>query len=127
NYLSLYSRDVNNYVSLQFDGSVKRKGVFGESGVLENKHPDCDICSDAVVDFLTKGVPLETTIRSCNDIRKFIRVRGAKGGAVWFRDAVDMMATDAEGKKGIVSINGGVAGGEYMGRAVRWYYARGSN
>ena len=43
-YLALYSRDVNNYISLQFDGSVKRKGVFGESGVLYNNHPDCDVC-----------------------------------------------------------------------------------
>lgn len=32
-YLALAARDVNNYISLQFDGSVKRKGVFGESGV----------------------------------------------------------------------------------------------
>lgn len=127
-YLALYSRDVNNYVSLQFDGSVKRTGVFGESGVLsgpQGRHPDCDICADAVVAFLTTGTPLAQTIHGCSDIRKFIRVRGAKGGAVWFRDAVDMIATVGEQKE-IVSINGGTQGGEHLGRAVRWYYARDS-
>lgn len=99
-YLALYSRDVNNYISLQFDGSVKRKGVFAESGVLNNKHPDCDVCADAVVAYLTAGTPLMATIHGCQDIRKFVRVRGAKGGAKWTGDMVP------------------------LGRAVRWYYSR---
>lgn len=124
-YLALYSRDVNNYVSLQFDGSVKRKGVFGESGVLNNKHPDLDICSDAVVAFLSCGTPLMSTIHGCRDIRKFVRVRGAKGGGTWVRPAQDMVV-EHEGKKAIVSINGGCEGGVHLGRAVRWYYRTGS-
>lgn len=120
NYLALYSRDVNNYVSLQFDGSVKRKGVFGESGLLQNKHPDCDICADAVVAFLTQGVPLMSTIIACPDIRKFIRVRGAKGGAVWFRPSQDHFTeTPVDG-----GMQRALVGGIHMGRAVRWYYAR---
>lgn len=117
-YLALYSRDVNNYISLQFDGSVKRKGVFGESGVLNNKHPDCDVCADAVVAFLTTGRPLRETVMGCTDVRKFLRVRGAKGGAVWFRSGIDSFALDGDDKS--------LVGGEYLGRAVRWYYARGS-
>lgn len=103
NYLSLHSRDVNSYISLQFDGSVKRKGVFAESGVLQNKHPDCDICADAVVAYLRYGTPLLTTIYECKDIRKFVRVRGAKGGAHQANHAGTF--------------------GPNLGRAVRWYYA----
>lgn len=103
NYLQLSSRDVNSYISLQFDGSVKRKGVFGESGVLNNKHPDCDVCADAVVAYLSTGKPLQDTIYECQDIRKFIRVRGAKGGAA--------------------AVQAG-ARGPNLGRAVRWYYKR---
>jgi DNA polymerase elongation subunit (family B) len=121
NYLALYSRDVNNYISLQFDGSVKRKGVFGESGVLNNKHPDVDICSDAVVAFLSTGKPLRDTIVECQDVRKFVRVRGAKGGAVWFRPVQDRVVEDTTQPKGRALI-----GGVYMGRAVRWYYAKDS-
>lgn len=105
-YLALVSRDVNNYVSLQFDGSVKRKGVFGRSGVISpdataGKHPDLDICAEAVVAHLSKGVPLAATIRACVDIRKFIKVRGAKGGARMTSDLPDMN----------------------YGRAIRWYYS----
>lgn len=106
NYLALHSRDVNNYVSIHFDGSVKRKGVFGRSGVISpdstaGKHPDLDICGDAVVAYLSAGTPLAQTIMGCRDIRKFIRVRGAKGGAKL------------------------ASGGDNLGRAVRWYYGAG--
>lgn len=99
-YKALYSRDVNNYYRFNNDGSVKRKGAYAHSGVLENKHPDLDICSDAVEAFLSTGKPLRETIYECRDIRKFVRVRGAKGGAMF--DGVN------------------------LGRAVRWYYQAGS-
>ena len=124
-YLALYSRDVNNYVSLQFDGSVKRKGVFGESGVLNNKHPDVDVCSDAVVAFLSTGKPLQETIVECRDIRKFVRVRGAKGGAVWFRpNEGDRVIEDTSQPKEKGGYQRVLVGGVFMGRAVRWYYAK---
>lgn len=115
-YRSLHSRDVNNYISVQNDGSVKRKGAYGESGLLNNKHPDCDICADAVVAYLTAGTPIMSTIMACQDIRKFVRVRGAKGGAVWFQPDNPDHAI----------IEGTLLGGVYLGRAVRWYYAAGS-
>lgn len=122
-YLALYSRDVNNYISMQFDGSVKRKGVFGESGVLNNKHPDVDICSDAVVAFLSTGVPLQETIRACKDITKFVRVRGAKGGATWFRKDQDQMVEDTTQPKTEGGYERVLVGGVHLGRACRWYYA----
>lgn len=106
NYLALVSRDVNNYVALQFDGTVKRKGIFGRSGIISpdataGKHPDLDICAEAVVAYLSKGTPLSQTIRGCENIRMFLRVRGAKGGARLASDTPDMN----------------------YGRAVRWYYS----
>lgn len=130
-YLGLYSRDVNNYISLQFDGSVKRKGVFGESGLLNNRHPDLDICSDAVVALLTKGVPLMSTIESCTDIRKFLRVRGAKGGATWVRPdegdrIADVPTIKPEGGLDFQNLQKKIIGGMHLGRAVRWYYKRDS-
>lgn len=105
-YLALCSESVNSYVSLQFDGSVKRKGRYGRSGVISpdataGKHPDIDVCAEAVVAYLSKGTMLSQSIRGCSDIRKFIRVRGAKGGARMSSDTPDMN----------------------YGRAVRWYYS----
>lgn len=137
NYLALYSRDVNNYISIQFDGSVKRKGVFRPSGLVDNKHPDCDICADAVVAFLTKGTPIKTSIDNCWDIRKFVRVRGVKNGGVYCRG-------EENGEWGYVLGEAewvpkptkkdpergewfrpriGIWGAPYLGKAVRWYYS----
>lgn len=97
---SLYARDVNSYVLIGLNGDVKRKGAFAETGILagmQGANPEKDICADAVVNYLKDGTPLMSTIRGCTDIRKFVVIRTVKGG--------------------------GVYGGEYLGKTVRWYYA----
>lgn len=90
-YESLHSRDVNNYLALyrNKDGSlgVKRKGAYSPSGrgipggFGLKKTPDCEICSEAAIAFLMHGTPVETTVRNCQDIRKFVTVRLVTGGA----------------------------------------------
>jgi hypothetical protein len=106
-YTAVFNRDVNNYVAFKPDGTHKAKGCFGEAGVSPaasptGKHPDREICSEAVVAFLAHGTPLYTTIRNCQDVRKFVTVRQVKGGGLW------------DGS------------GEYLGKTVRWYYGRNS-
>lgn len=100
-YLSLYSRDVNNYIAVKqgFDketktwiekpDGIKSKGAYanpwGDSKNLAmrlHKNPTTTICVEAVEAFLTKGVPLDHTIRTATDVRKFVTVRSVKGGAV---------------------------------------------
>lgn len=95
-YLALYSRDVNNYVAIKADG-VKVKGVYAPAGLQKN--PTNEIVTTAVIDYLQKGVPVEHTIQSCRDITRFATIRTVKGGAV--------------------------KGEQYLGKAVRWYYAQG--
>ena len=107
-YRSIYQRDVNNYIAITTDGKAKRKGVFGQGGVLSGpagKGPNMDICADAVVAYLKDGTPIERTIRECQDIRKFIVLRGVTGGGYFVPAA---------------------AGSEhvYLGKAARWYYSR---
>jgi hypothetical protein len=97
NYSALYSRDVNNYIALKTDGGIKLKGAYAPPGLAKN--PVNQICVEAVVKALVKGVPVEETIRGCDDVRKLVTIRQVKGGAV--------------------------KGDEYLGRAVRWYYAEG--
>lgn len=97
NYRALYSRDVNNYIAIKSDGGVKLKGAYAPPGLQKN--PTNEICSEAVVKFLSDGTPVEQTIRACLDIRKFLSIRQVKGGAV--KD------------------------GALLGKAVRWYYAKG--
>lgn len=95
-YRSLYSRDVNNYIAVKDDGSVKTKGTYAPDGIRKN--PSAPICNDAVIAYLTNRTPIEETIRTCSDVRKFVTIRKVTGGGV-------------------------TSDGEYLGKAVRWYYA----
>lgn len=102
-YKSIHQRDVNNYIAITKDGKAKRKGVFGQGGVLsgpQGKGPDKDICADAVVAYFKDGTDPAKTIYACDDIRKFVVLRGVSGGGSY-------SATN-----------------EYLGKAVRWYYKR---
>lgn len=100
-YSALYARDVNNYIAIKTDGKAKVKGVYAEKGSALNsvlsKNPEALVCSDAVINLLSKGIPILDTINACKDIRRFVTVRTVKGGAV---------------KDGV-----------YLGKAVRWYYS----
>jgi hypothetical protein len=101
-YSAVYCANVNNYIAVKTDGKCKTKGYYSERGSALNsvlsKNPETLICSDAVQAFLAKGVPVATTIRTCKDVRRFVSVRTVKGGAV--KDDV------------------------YLGKAIRWYYAK---
>jgi DNA polymerase elongation subunit (family B) len=95
-YSALYSRDINNYIAIKPDGSFKTKGEYAETSL--SKTPATHICSRALVDYLQLGIPVEKTILASTDIRDFVSVRGVTGG--------------------------GVKDGEFLGKAVRWYYAK---
>ena len=94
-YRILASRDVNNYLAVKPDGSIKGKGVFAPPSLAKN--PDCQIVYDAVAARIAGGVPIERTIRDCQDITRFVTVRRVTGGAVW--------------------------NGEPIGKAIRYYYS----
>jgi DNA polymerase elongation subunit (family B) len=80
-YKLLASRDVNNYLAIKPDGSIKGKGKFAPTGL--SKNPDRRIVCEAVMNYLSKGIPLESTIYESNDIQKFVTVRKVAGGAIW--------------------------------------------
>lgn len=122
-YTSIHSRDVNNYVAFKPDGKHKAKGIFGESGVSPKasptgKHPGKDICNEAVIAFLRDGTPIEKTIRTCDDIRKFLVIRAVKGGCVQNVQTTMTLANGAtfEHPEQV-----------YLGKVVRWYYGTGAN
>ena len=100
-YSRINSRDVNNYLALTTDGEFKQKGVLAFVGSKKSeleKNPTNYVCVDAVMALLRDGVTIEQTIYECTDIRRFLSVRAVKGGAVY--------------------------DGQFLGKAVRWYYAR---
>lgn len=94
-YRCLASRDVNNYLAVKLDGSVKGKGIFAPPSLAKN--PDCPIVYEAVANRIAKGAPVERTVRDCRNVEKFVTVRRVTGGGVW--------------------------NGEYLGKAVRYYYS----
>jgi hypothetical protein len=106
-YASIHSRDVNNYVAIGVDGSIKAKGAYVNEMSMKDrnresltKNPNGSICSEAVMKFLQTckqphPVTIEQTIMECKDITKFIYARRVNGGAV--KD------------------------GQYIGKIIRWY------
>jgi hypothetical protein len=88
-YQSIYNASVNSYMAVKPDGKVKLKGPIANpwrEGDLRGqmmKNPQMTICSDAVVDFLTKGIPVEDTIRNSRDVKGFVTVTKVTGGATW--------------------------------------------
>ena len=108
-YEAVYSRDVNYYLAIKPGGKVKRKGSIAnhwhpdspDYSVREmlKKNPNMTVTGDAIMEFLTKGTPIEDYIRSYADVRGFVRVIKAKGGGDW--------------------------NGQYLGKTVRYYWAKG--
>jgi hypothetical protein len=105
-YGALYAANVNNYIAVTLDRQTKTKGWYCERGSAQNsvlsKNPEVAICSDAVQAYLVNRIPLEHTIRTCRDMRKFVSVRLVRGGGVklWGDDRLPL----------------------YLGKTVRWYY-----
>lgn len=109
-YESLNSRDINNYIAIKpgytdksgkkVPPSAKGKGAFADQSepyYRLRSNPTNEICTHAVKEFLKFGTAIETTIRNCDDIRQFVSLRVVNGGAEQH--------------------------GEYIGKAIRWYYS----
>ena len=141
-YSGLYSRDINNYVAIRTDGEVKLKGAYApaEPGASGWPNPTGQVCVDAVVAWLQSGTPMEQTIRACTDIRQFIYVRQVKGGGSYcpngtlpakatqtaMRAIVGDMPKDVLIPAYAAAVAARDAERQYLGKAVRWYYATGS-
>lgn len=111
-YSAVYSRDVNSYMAIKkpnIKGEIKVKGknTFYDPWRPETardaywrfqKNPNAQICVEAIEMLITHNIPIEQTIRASIDITRFVCVRNVKGGA--HKDC------------------------EYLGRVVRWYYAK---
>ena len=101
-YAILAAKDVNNYIAIKTDGEAKQKGIYAFVGSKKSeleKNPTNQVCIDAVVAYLGKGVPIEGTVLACMDIRRFLSTRAVKGGATY--------------------------DGKYLGKNVRWYCGTG--
>lgn len=79
-YYTLYARrDVNNYIAIKPNGSVKTKGIFTKDAPTKfsngtdplTKGFDKPIVSIAIYEYLVNDIPIEETIRNHTDIYDF--------------------------------------------------------
>lgn len=109
-YSSMNSRDINNYIAIKpaytdargkkHPPSAKGKGAYTDQSdpyYRLRSNPTNEICTHAVKEFLMFGTPVEETILACEDVRQFVSLRTVNGGAEQH--------------------------GEYIGKAIRWYYS----
>lgn len=82
-YTKVFQKDVNNYLLVGADGKTKTKGAYTKA--LSSIDNDLPIINKAMVDYMTKGIPVEKTIGPCNDLKMFQKVVKLSGKywAVW--------------------------------------------
>lgn len=83
-YISkVVQKDVNNYIEIKSDDSFKVKGGYLTRGIAPagafNINNNFTIIPKAVIDYFTKGIPVEETINACTDILEFQIVAKAGG------------------------------------------------
>lgn len=71
-FVSVWQSDVNNYVIMSADGHYKSKGAVVKK--LNDLDYDLAVVNRAVVNFLTKDIPIEKTVNECVDLRDFQKI-----------------------------------------------------
>lgn len=73
----IWQGDVNNYVFKFENGKLERKGAYvKELSGLDN---DLPIVNEAIVNYLTKDIPVEKTVNNCNELimfQKIVKISG---------------------------------------------------
>lgn len=76
-FTRVYQKDVNNYVLVAADGSMKTKGAYVKKlGPLDY---DLAVVNKALVDYMVYGVPVEDTIAADDDLIDYQRVVKVSG------------------------------------------------
>lgn len=76
-YRKVFQKDVNNYVIVDGEGKYKSKGAYVKK--LNDLDYDLAIVNRALIDFMVKGVPVEKTILTCNDLKEFQQIKKISG------------------------------------------------
>lgn len=79
-FKAMYQYAINDYFAIAEDDSVKEKGMFITTVKL-GKGLTPKIIPKAVINFFKNGVPVEETIKGCQDVRDFLM--SEKTGKQW--------------------------------------------
>lgn len=100
----IYQKDVNNYLLVDREnGAVKAKGAYVKK--LSDLDYDLPILNKALNEYMINGVPVETTINSCDDLKEFQLVAkiSNKYSELWYGGSFDIVK---EGKKKVKKYKG---------------------
>lgn len=68
----IWQKDVNNYIFRFENGKLERKGGYVKE--LTDLDNDLPIINTALVDAMTKKIPVEQTIMQCDDLKQFQKI-----------------------------------------------------
>lgn len=68
----IYQKDVNNYLWIDLDGGIERKGAYVKE--LSRLDYDLPIVNEALVKYMADKTPVEKTINSCDELIKFQKI-----------------------------------------------------
>lgn len=68
----IWQKDVNNYIFRFESGKLERKGGYVKE--LNDLDNDLPIINTALVDAMTRRIPVEQTIMQCNDLKQFQKI-----------------------------------------------------
>ena len=68
----IYQKDVNNYLWIDFDGGVEKRGAYVKE--LTSLDNDLPIINKSIVDYMSKKIPIEETINNCDDLIMFQKI-----------------------------------------------------
>ena len=68
----IYQKDVNNYLWIDIDGNVERKGGYVKE--LSAIDYDLPILNRALVEYMVNKTPVEDTVNSCDDLIEFQKI-----------------------------------------------------
>ena len=71
-YTKVFQKDVNNYLLVNPEGKTKTKGAYTKA--LSPVDYDLPIINKAMVDYMTKNIPIEKTINNCDELKMFQKV-----------------------------------------------------
>lgn len=100
-YKKVFQKDVNNYVIVDYEGHYKAKGAYVKK--LNNLDYDMAIVNKALVDYMVKGVAVETTILGCNDLKEFQQVQKISNKYEHILYGVKLKTIQIQGKRKILN------------------------
>lgn len=71
-FIKFIAKDVNNYLAIKADGKIHAKGAYVKD--LSDLDYDLPIVNEALRNYMIFGTPVEVTINSCTEFRKFQKI-----------------------------------------------------